>query len=58
MPWERMRGGRDMTPEQARELISHLSLDEKINLNEMLKDLAQKRRPSLSPPVSDCKDAQ
>ena len=40
-----------MTPEQARELISRLTNEQKIALNEMLKSLEQKRLLSESRPA-------
>ena len=42
-----------MSEEQARAIIALLSREEKILLNEMLKDLAQKRQPSQSHPASE-----
>lgn len=40
-----------MTPEQAKMLISKLTLEQKIALNEMLKDLERKRLLSESHPA-------
>ena len=39
-----------MSEEQARQLISMLTYEEKVKLNEMLKALEQKRQPSPTPP--------
>lgn len=38
-----------MSEEQARKLLALLSIDEKKALNEMLKDLEQKRQPLPTP---------
>lgn len=40
-----------MTPEQAKALVSKLTYEQKIALNEMLKGLEQMRRPSESRPA-------
>lgn len=40
-----------MTPEQAKKLISCLTYEQKVALNEMLKSLEQKRQPSESRPA-------
>ena len=40
-----------MTPEQAKTLISKLTLEQKVALNEMLKSLEQKRLLSESHPA-------
>ena len=40
-----------MTPEQAQALVSKLTYEQKLALNEMLKGLEQMRQPSESRPV-------
>ena len=40
-----------MSEEEARTLIAALTYEEKVRLNELLKDLEQRRQPSQSPPA-------
>lgn len=49
-------GGIEMTHEQAKDYIKHLTYDEKKQLNELLKSLEQMRQPSPVPLVSNEQD--